>query len=158
EACVGQQMPRLMVTDAPYGVEYDPGWRARAGVNRNKAKLGAVKNDGRADWREAWSLFGGDVAYLWHAGRHASAVQASIEAADFCSRSQIIWAKDRCARRRGDYHWRHERCWYAVRKGAKSNWQGDRSQDTVWEIPAREDGGHGHGTQKPVECMKRPIE
>jgi DNA modification methylase len=28
----------------------------------------------------------------------------------------------------------------------------------VWTIPAREDDGHGHGTQKPVECMRRPIE
>lgn len=25
-------------------------------------------------------------------------------------------------------------------------------------IKSREDSGHGHGTQKPVECMKRPIE
>ena len=25
-------------------------------------------------------------------------------------------------------------------------------------INAREDDGHGHGTQKPVECMRRPIE
>jgi len=45
-----------------------------------------------------------------------------------------------------------------VRQGEKSHWQGDRSQDTVWEIPTREDDGHGHGTQKPVECMRRPIE
>jgi DNA modification methylase len=28
----------------------------------------------------------------------------------------------------------------------------------VWSINAREDDGHGHGTQKPVECMRRPIE
>ena len=34
---------------------------------------------------------------------------------------------------------------------------GDRKQSTVWTIPAREDSGHGHGTQKPVECMRRPM-
>jgi DNA modification methylase len=28
----------------------------------------------------------------------------------------------------------------------------------VWTINARDDDGHGHGTQKPVECMRRPIE
>ena len=28
---------------------------------------------------------------------------------------------------------------------------------TVWEIPGRDDDGHTHGTQKPVECMARPI-
>ncbi|MBM3739853.1 MAG: hypothetical protein FJW39_29165, partial [Acidobacteria bacterium] len=32
--------PILMVTDPPYGVDYDPEWRAAAGVNRNRAKMG----------------------------------------------------------------------------------------------------------------------
>jgi DNA modification methylase len=147
--------PVLMVTDPPWGVEYDPGWRAQAGVNRNRSKLGKVQNDDRADWREAWSLFPGDVAYVWHAGRFAALVQESLEACGFTIRSQIIWAKDRFALSRGDYHWQHEPCWYAVR--SESHWNGDRSQSTVWRIAAREDGGHGHGTQKPVECMRRPM-
>jgi len=38
------------------------------------------------------------------------------------------------------------------------HWHGDHSQSTLWAIKAREDGGVGHGTQKPVECMRRPIE
>ena len=53
--------PLLMVTDPPYGVDYDPAWRARAGVNLNAKKLGTVANDDRADWTEAWRLFTGDV-------------------------------------------------------------------------------------------------
>jgi hypothetical protein len=89
--------PHLMVTDPPYGVNYDPAWRKRAGVNLNARKLGKVANDDRADWREAWELFPGSVAYVWHAGRHTSEVQQSLEAAGFDMRSQIIWAKDRFA-------------------------------------------------------------
>jgi DNA modification methylase len=147
--------PHLMVTDPPYGVEYDPSWRAEAGVNKNKEKMGKVNNDARADWGEAWSLFPGDVCYVWHAGINAAVVHESLAASDFAIRSQIIWVKDRFALSRGHYHWQHEPCWYAVRKQA--NWHGDRSQTTVWHIPAREDGGHGHGTQKPVECMRRPM-
>lgn len=150
--------PGLMVTDPPYGVEYDPSWRADAGVNKNKQKLGKVENDGKADWREAWALFPGDVAYVWHAGRHASEVQNSIESVGFIIRSQIVWAKDRMTLSRGDYHWQHEPCWYAVRKGKPGNYRGGRSQTTLWNIASRDDGGHGHGTQKPIECMKRPIE
>ena len=69
--------PMLMVTDPPYGVNYDPEWRVRAGVNLNPGKLGQVDNDDRADWREAWALFPGDVAYVWHAGRHAGVVEAA---------------------------------------------------------------------------------
>lgn len=36
-----------MVTDPPYGVEYEPQWRAAAGVNKNKNKMGTVENDDR---------------------------------------------------------------------------------------------------------------
>jgi DNA modification methylase len=148
--------PLLMVTDPPYGVEYEPGWRDKAFGESGRSK-GEVKNDERVDWREAWALFPGEVAYCWHADRHASSVQASLEACDFETRCQIIWAKTRFVISRGDYHWQHEPCWYAVRKKGKGHWAGDRSQSTLWSIdhPKSETG---HGTQKPVECMKRPIE
>jgi DNA modification methylase len=52
-----------------------------------------------------------------------------------------------------------------VRKGKGGQWSGDRKQSTLWQIKnASAMGGDttekatGHGTQKPVECMKRPIE
>src|SRR6266850_2180198 len=80
--------PHLMVTDPPYGVSYDPAWRARAGVNLNPLKLGKVVNDDRADWREAWALFPGSVAYIWHAGTKADIVQDSLAACGFETRSQ----------------------------------------------------------------------
>ena len=35
--------------------------------------------------------------------------------------------------------------------------RGDRKQTTVWEIPHLK-SETGHGTQKPVACMQRPIE
>jgi DNA modification methylase len=73
-------------------------------------------------------------------------------------RAQIIWAKDRLVLSRGDYHWQHEPCLYAVRDGAAAHRTDDRTQTTLWTIPARDDAGHGHGTQKPVECMRRPIQ
>ena len=119
--------------------------------------VGKVLNDDKADWRDAWALFPGDVAYVWHAGRHASTVQASLEKAGFQMRSQIIWAKTRLIISRGHYHWQHEPCWYAVRKGSKGHWHGDRSQTTLWKIDHLK-SDTGHGTQKPVECMRRPIE
>ena len=158
EALLAGVKPHLMVTDPPYGVEYDPKWRADVGVNQNKQKMGKVLNDDKADWREAWALFPGDVAYVWHAGLFAGTVGESLTACGFKLRSQIIWSKDRFALSRGDYHWQHEPCWYAVREKATGHWAGDRKQATLWHIKAREDGGVGHGTQKPVECMKRPIE
>ncbi len=150
--------PHLMVTDPPYGVDYDPGWRNEAGVSAT-ARTGKVANDDRADWREAWSLFPGDVAYVWHAGVHARVVAESLEVCGFRIRSQIVWAKPRFVLSRGDYHWQHEPCWYAVRGGATGHWQGARDQSTLWTIGAGgdEDSATVHGTQKPVECMRRPV-
>lgn len=153
--------PHLMVTDPPYGVEYDPDWRNRADRANGKPygarAVGTVKNDDKADWREAWALFPGDVAYVWHADKFASNVQKSLEDSGFCIRCQIIWAKPRFAISRGDYHWQHEPCWYAVRKAAKGHWAGDRSQTTLWSI-SHNKSETGHSTQKPVECMRKPIE
>ena len=52
----------------------------------------------------------------------------------------------------------------SIRKGKKHNWQGKRDQSTVWEIANNNPFGNsnteekwGHGTQKPLECMLRPI-
>ncbi len=127
-------------------MDYDPAWRGRAGVNANTGKLGKVANDERADWREAWALFSGEVAYVWHAGRFANVVQDSLEACGFAIRAQIVWGKDRFALSRGHYHWQHEPCWYAVRNSARAHWSGDRSQSTLWHIASREDGGHVLGS------------
>jgi DNA modification methylase len=150
--------PRLMVTDPPYGVEYDPAWRQRAGIAGAGTATGKVLNDDQADWRDAWALFPGDVAYVWHAGLFAGTVADSLAACDFVLRSQIIWAKSQMVMSRGDYHWHHEPCWYAVRKGKAGHYAGDRKQTTLWQIPKPAKSETGHGTQKPVECMRRPIE
>jgi DNA modification methylase len=149
-----------MVTDPPYGVEYDSAWRERAMPEKNTSKgaRGKVENDDRADWREAWALFPGDVAYVWHAGNMAHIVAESLLACDLGIRSQIIWAKSQFVIGRGDYHPHHEPCWYAVRQGKKGHYNGDRKQSTLWQIDKPKKSETGHSTQKPVECMKRPIE
>jgi DNA modification methylase len=157
ELLLGSIRPLLMVTDPPYGVEYDPAWRNKAGAATTR-RTGKVLNDDRADWREAWALFPGDVAYVWHGALHAAAVAESLEAIGFNVRSQIIWAKDRLVLSRGNYHWQHEPCWYAVKKTGKGHWAGGRKQTTLWQVGNRDqDAETVHGTQKPVECMRRPI-
>lgn len=164
ERVLGGTKPHLMVTDPPYGVSYDPDWRndaAQAGATSLRGApggraTGKVENDDRADWREAWALFPGDVAYVWHAGNFGPLVQASLAACGFETRAQIIWNKSVMAIGRGHYHWKHEPCWYVVRKGANGHWSGDRKQTTVWDIEHRKSES-GHGTQKPVEAMARPM-
>jgi DNA modification methylase len=154
--------PHLMVTDPPYGVEYDANWRNE--VDRANGKpsggraIGKVENDNNADWREAFALFPGDVAYVWHAGNKAHIVAESLISCDLNIRAQIIWAKQQFVIGRGDYHPQHEPCWYAVRKAKPGHYDGGRKQSTIWNIDKPRKSETGHSTQKPVECMKRPIE
>lgn len=163
EALLAGEKPHLMVTDPPYGVMYQPDWRNKAQRSDGSViggwATGVVLNDERADWREAWELFPGDVAYVWCApGPLQCAVHDSMRAASIEPRQQIVWAKSNFAIGRGHYHYQHEVCWYGVRKGGTGHWNGDRKQTTLWEIPKPVKSETGHGTQKPVECMKRPIE
>ena len=145
-----------MVTDPPYGVEYDPTWRHRAGVSQS-GRRAKVRNDSQADWEPAWALFPGNIAYVWHGALHTATVAASLVRQGFTIRAQIIWAKERLVIGRGDYHWQHEPCWYAVR--SKGNWTGDRKQTTLWSIQSgQQDAKTPHATQKPVECMRRPMQ
>ena len=156
---LGEEKPHLMVTDPPYGVEYDASWRAEVngdGPDSERA-VGKVLNDDRADWSEAWPLFPGDVAYVWHAHRQSITLGKTLIDLGFDIRSQIIWAKTAPIFGRGDYHWQHEPCWYAVRKGATGHYNGDRTQSTLWEIDKPKKSETGHSTQKPIECMERPI-
>jgi DNA modification methylase len=169
--------PHLMVTDPPYGTNYDPAWRNRLMLGARAE--GKVLNDDRADWREAWALFPGSVIYVWHDGRQSAVVQASLESARFAVRAQIVWAKHRHVISRGHYHGQHEPAFYAVREdepddhwrfipdhevliyaveeGRTGHWSGSRKQSTLWFIEHIK-SETGHGTQKPIECMKRPIE
>lgn len=168
-ALLAGELPQLMVTDPPYGVDYDPAWRNNERLERQtlhgESREQVVANDDQADWSAAWRLFAGDVAYVWHAAMRAGMVEASLVACGFETRSQIIWRKQKFVVGRGDYHWQHEPCLYMVRKGRPGGWTGDRSQSTVWDITAEQgwlkkrdgDAAVGHGTQKPIECMARPM-
>ena len=147
--------PGIMVTDPPYGVEYDPQWREEA-LPRGARALGTVRNDDRADWGEAWRLFPGDVAYVWHDALRPDVTASSLLDSGLSPRSHIVWVKPRAAISRGHYSWQHEACLHVYREGGDSRWAGPALEPTVWDAGASE-MDTGHGTQKPIECMERPL-
>ena len=154
---LGGVRPHLMVTDPPYGVDYDPPGATRRAVGHEANRQGA--NDDRADWREAWALFPGDVAYVWHGALHATTVADSLEAGGFAirvadhlgegaagaqprrlslaARAVLVCGAREGARATGPATASRRRC---GRSRAAT-----RTPKTV------------HGTQKPVECMRRPM-
>lgn len=154
--------PKLCVTDPPYGVDYDADWRNQAlrknGAPTDGRAVGKVKNDTESDWSAAYALFAGDVIYCWHpAGANSIKFYHSLVGSGLEIRMQIIWAKSHFPIGRGHYHVQHEPCWYAVRKGKTARWNGDRKQTSLWQIDKPVKSETGHSTQKPVECMERPI-
>lgn len=155
-------VPLLMVTDPPYGVNYDPNWRNEAAEKGLLAyaarRIGEVPNDDRTDWSEAYQLFPGDVAYTWSPpGDLLIDFGQALISAGFGIRNMLIWKKPHFPISRGHYTYQHEPCWYAVRKGKKSFWCGDNNASTVWDISLDKNVQGGHSTQKPLECMARPI-
>ena len=160
--------PNLMITDPPYGVNYRPEWRNEAAAKGQLAyggrRIGLVTEDNRADWSEAWQMFKGDIVYCWSAAGAAQIASGlALQSVGFEIRASIMWRKPNFAISRGHYNFQHEPCWYAVRKGRQAAWIGPANASTVWDItvdknasPDAPDGGHS--TQKPLECMRRPIE
>ena len=154
--------PNLMVTDPPYGVNYDPNWRNEAAEAGHLAysarRVREVANDDRVDWRDAWALFPGNVLYTWSpGGDHVILTGLAIQESGFTIRNQIIWKKPHFPISRGAYTYQHEPCWYAVRKGEKADFIGPKNESSVWEITLDKNVEGGHSTQKPLECMARPI-
>ena len=160
KAIMAGHKPAIMVTDPPYGVNYDASWRNK--VVRSNGTLVAVRatgkvlNDDRADWTDVWKGFTGRIAYIWHSSTHHVEVADSMEAAGFDIRAMIVWDKGRMVIGRGAYQWRHELAIYCTRGKKPVAWRGGRAQSDIWEI-SHIKSMTGHSTQKPVEAMRRPI-
>ena len=130
---------------------------ARAGINTKEGAFGKSVNDDTNDWQAAYALFPGRIAYVWMSSLALPAAARGLDACGFIRRSLIIWDKGHIVFGCGHYHWRHEVCWYAVKKGAQANWAGNRKASTIWEIKKTQKSETGHSSQKPVECMQRAI-
>jgi DNA modification methylase len=167
----------LMATDPPFGVNYGDiaNSRARAacvrkGGDGNNYGTHAHKKmenddlDGVAvqtflekTIRAALPhLIENPAFYLWHPMLTQGAFfAAAAGAADILIHRQIIWVKPSLIIGRGDYHWRHELCFYGWIRGKRCVWLAGRDQDTIWEVGRENDGIHP--TQKPVELFARPM-
>ena len=94
---------------------------------------------------------------MWHGALNTGPVGDSLIASRFELRAQIIWSKSRPVIGRGHYNWAHEPCWYAVRSKGTGHWAGLKGGDsTLWQI-LHQKSETGHGTQKPMEAMRRPM-
>lgn len=165
-----ENKPFLMVTDPPYGVKLDPSWRDRAGLNRlGKANRGSIHymsggaEDDRNSWRDAYTLFSGDVAYIWSGDKQKYVIETEMTELGMPLRQTIIWSK-MVTLTRTDYLYGHESCLYCVREKKSAKFIGKPGQSTVINPPAPQRLMAGskeeklpHPAQKPLECMAFAI-
>jgi DNA modification methylase len=144
--------PRLCVTDPPYGVGY------QGGASNSEQRERLRGDDATQLYGPMLALFAGEVVYSWFAGRQGGPVYEAALAAGFVPRSMIVWNKVNAhyGAAAADYKQRHEPCLYSVRKGCASRYAGPTNEPTVWDIP-QPSVNELHPTQKPLECMARPI-
>ena len=149
----------LFATDPPYGVAYND----ETG-NKDGDTIANDENDGPKlqafleKCFSAWLPHLEDNAawYLWHAQLTQGFFAAAAAAADILIHRQIIWVKPSLIMGHGDYHWRHELCFYGWRKGNRPPFYGDRNQTTIWEIGR--DKETTHPTEKHPDLWKAPMQ
>lgn len=143
--------PFIMVTDPPYGIDYQGG-------EANAVKRERQSGDDSTDtYDPAYSLCPCNVSYVWFAGCNALPVYSACLRHGFTPRALLIWNKLKAHYGAPSAHYkqRHEPCLYSVRKGS-AKFVGDMTTPTVWDIEQPHINEY-HPTQKPVECMARPI-
>lgn len=145
----------LMVTDPPYGVNYEGG-------AVNKVKREKLSGDDTTHLIEDFAKVAliavpSGAWYIWHSGTKASPVYRAIEGSGYEVRALIIWHKLKCGYGAPSAHYlqKHEPCLYAVKGSA--GFTGPSTETTVWEYDQPREN-KDHPTQKPIPCMKRPIE
>lgn len=170
------QRAALMATDPPYGVAYTDDTRVAADrAHVRQARMpkweDGIDNDEKtgediqpfleACFRAAIASALEPTAawYLWHAHKtQAFFAAAAAAAANLVLHRQIIWVKPSLLFGFGDYHWRHELCFYGWVQGHRPPFYGERNQTSVWEITNETSNGKRvHPTQKPVEIFAIPM-
>lgn len=174
---MGKNRAGLMNTDPPYGVAYANDDRPNPGVTKPRVAKPRVAKDEMRDKKlqvflesafriAASNVLKADAAwYLWHAyltqGFFAAAAAA---AANVILSRQIIWVKPVFLLTRGQYHWKHEPCFFGWVEGNQppdyGRGNGERDQTTIWEIAGvtqAERKEFNHSTPKPVALFEIPI-
>jgi DNA modification methylase len=159
---------RLIWTDPPYGVNYANKNRLLNKSDRGNRIQRPIANDNLSD-ADTGVLFRDGLAV---ASRHCEAgacIYASVpggpllvtfisalEAAGFTFRSTLVWVKNHFVLGMSDYHFRHELLLYGWLSNGAHLWNGDRSQDSVFEVD-RPQVSDLVPTEKPVELIARMI-
>jgi DNA modification methylase len=156
---------QLVVTDPPYGVEYD-GTHLSSGAYF----AGGQRVDEKLEGDNAPSLYyqitdllygiTDDKAscYLFFAGAKGFEVYDAIKNSQWEILALIFWNKNHAqfGSMGSQYKQKHEPILYLFKRGKSTRWFGATNEVTVWDYDRASKNEH-HLTQKPVELFSRPI-
>jgi len=152
------ESPTLLVTDPPYGVDYESPGR----VEKHKPIEGDVTPESAEHiYRAAFEIAkaylapGGAFYCCSPTGDIFPRMITTIQEIGFHYSLAIMWVKDQQTYSRWDYNPQHEAILYGWKPGAERFFSG-RGESTVWQID-RPRVSKEHPTMKPIELMARAI-
>lgn len=147
------ELAGAIVTDPPYGVEYDGGTKKRKALSGDKSPslYYPFLIVARQHSNDHVAL------YLFYADSDAEVARA-VTRAGFIVRNTLIWNKNQAqfGALSAQYKQKHEPFLYCHLKGKAPQWFGPKNEVTVWDID-RASTNELHPTQKPPELFKRAI-
>jgi DNA modification methylase len=159
---------RLIWTDPPYGVSYANKNRLLNRSDRGNRIQKPITNDHLSE-SETEALFRNALTAAAKYCAPGAALYVSvpggplllrfinaIERAGFAFKSTLVWVKNQFVLGMSDYHLRHELILYGWLSNGAHLWNGDRSQDSVFEID-RPHTSDLHPTTKPIELIARMV-
>ena len=167
---LGDHRARMLHTDPPYGVNYDP--RKRRKLKGEDVGLsprtGKIINDDLTperysgwftkvveQWKEA--LAPGSPIYVWNGRPQFGLMSDLLVQNDFHVSSVITWAKDYAPLSFGDYAEQTEFCVYGWKRGAPHRWYGPKNATSLWEVSRDRTDRYHHPTQKALALAERAL-
>lgn len=130
----------LMVTDPPYGINLNTDY---SNMGATKKKYRPINGDScEFDLSPVFAAYSATIKYIWGGDYFINSI-------DFLSGTPIVWAKR---------HSEEERSVFG--SGFEILWTNRKTKRDIWFIRPINQSSERlgvHPTQKPVECMARPI-
>jgi DNA modification methylase len=152
-----------VITDPPYGIDYDSGPDGHAGKGSGRRSSIDDRLEGdktpalykslgilRAHCKPDCSLY---IFYAWN--KTVETIQA-VENGGFEVRNIIVWNKNRAPFTGAQYKCKSELMLYCYLTGESPQWHGKANENNVWDYDI-EAVNEYHPTQKPVPLLKRAI-